>query len=137
MANAADGRNVIGVSHGGCLDCGLTVRFDLQFADKTTEPFHCGHDVLAKFVGNLRMLGQLAEKVRSAMPGQKLEVVRPYHATEVRGGSDPQTREVVLRFQTPEGIPVEIAMIETVALQARESLEKAILQARSLSDRRN
>jgi hypothetical protein len=125
-------RVVIQVKNGGYSHGGHTVIFDFSFQDGSVEQFRCPADAYGKLVSELRSLGQLAEQVRRTAPGQTMEVIRPYLATNSRtavasGG------EIMVRFSTPEGIPVDIAMPQTLARETVERLQIALEQAQNAS----
>ena len=65
MPTSSDGRRIAGLLLGGYTDHGQFVRFNLKFADNSSEPFHCSHDALRTLVRELSLLEQMAEKARA------------------------------------------------------------------------
>jgi hypothetical protein len=53
----------------------------------------------------------IAEQIQKRMPGQGIELVSPYMATEVRTGASVDGKSVGLVFQTTEGVPIQVTIL--------------------------
>jgi hypothetical protein len=62
------------------------------------------------------------------MPGQGIELVTPYMASDVRAGRTVDNQFVALNFQTTEGVPIQVAMKPNLARETIERLTNELSQ---------
>jgi hypothetical protein len=123
-----DGRHVSRIAEGGADNHGQLVRFVFEFEDGTEEGFRCNHEDMSKVIHYLVQFSGIAERARSALPGQDIQQVTPHHVVDTATAIGSNKEGIAIRFLADEGFPVDVAMrlpqIEKLIRQLNDALEQ-------------
>ena len=128
VADLEHGRPVRDVVAGGPIQFGEAVQFEFEFVDGSREKFHAARHDFPKIVSTLRGYARIAEQGRRASAARPVEVVNPYHATDVR--TDTVGPLIVMRFGTTDGIPVLMALEASLGARLASELERELAELR-------
>jgi hypothetical protein len=96
-------------------DAGDMIQLEAATEDGSKVVLRTSYDLAARLAQAIIQAAGIAEKKQKQMPGQGIELVTPYMATDVQAGSSVDRKVVALNFQTTEGVPIQVAMPPNVA----------------------
>jgi hypothetical protein len=106
----------------GTVKNGSAIQIDVAFSDGSSLSIECPYEKIPRLVQSVMAAASAAEKQQRAMPGERIEVNSPYIATESMTGRSPDGNLFAIRFQTTEGVPLEVAMPRDIAQQTVDRL---------------
>jgi hypothetical protein len=96
-------------------DAGDAIQIEATLPDGSPIVLRTAYISAARLAQAVVQAAAIAEKIQKKMPGQGLELVSPYMATDVRSGASVDGTLVCLAFQTTEGVPIQLTMATNVA----------------------
>lgn len=114
-------KTITKVIQAAAIDGGHAIRLNLEFDDGSREEFKCDAMRAPTLIQALLQSATGAERLRKAAPGQPVETIVPYRATDCRAGSSPDGT-ISLQYSTEAVVPVQIAMNASLAQKTIELL---------------
>jgi hypothetical protein len=111
-------------------DAGEMIQLEIN-TDRGPIILRCAYEDLPKFLQAAVQGGAIAEQKQKAAPGQGIDLVSPWMATNVRTGVSVDGKHVGATFQTTQGVPVDLTMPTKLAELTIERLSAELDKLRT------
>jgi hypothetical protein len=109
-------------------DAGDMIQIETKVEGGSIVVLRTAYSYAARLAQSIIQAAAIAEKKQKQMPGQGIELVTPYMASDVRTGHTLDNQFVALNFQTTEGVPIQVAMQPSLARETIERLTNELSQ---------